>query len=236
MLGTYLIAFPLILFRVRNLGDIATGTARKLFDASALRDLPFWSYTSSNFLIFTGYMVPFYFMASYGQIELGMERSMANYVLVVAQACSVAGRLIASFAASKVGVMIPWTICAISSGILCLAWIGVHTPGSFMAYAALYGAFSGALIPLPPSVFPVVCPDVRVLGARLGMAQGVGSFASLIGSPIAGALTSIGAHGEHRNYLGLQLFGGLIMALGGCNLIVLWLLLIKQRDLKTKLI
>jgi MFS family permease len=181
-------------------------------------------------------MHQFYYMASYGQIELGMDRSAANYVIVIAQAASVAGRLIASFTASKVGVLLPWLICAISSGVLCLGWIGVHTPGSFMAYAALYGAFSGALIPLPPSVFPVVCPDVQVLGARLGMAQGIGSFASLIGSPIAGALTGIGAHGEHRNYLGLQLFGGLIMALGGCNLILLWILLIKQRDLKSKMI
>lgn len=96
--------------------------------------------------------------------------------------------------------------------------------------------FIGALIPLPPSVFPVVCPDPKVLGARLGMAQGIGSFASLIGSPIAAALTSINARPGHPNYLGLQLFGGLIMALGGCNLFGLWALLVKQRELKSKFI
>jgi len=68
------------------------------------------------------------------------------------------------------------------------------------------------------------------------MAQGIGSFASLIGSPIAAALTSINATQDHPNFLGLQLFGGLIMALGGCNLIGLWILLVKQRELKTKFI
>jgi uncharacterized membrane protein YqjE len=68
------------------------------------------------------------------------------------------------------------------------------------------------------------------------MAQGIGSFASLIGSPIAGALTSINTHGDKRNYLGLQLFGGLIMILGGCNLMMLWVLLVRQRELKSKLI
>lgn len=256
MLALYLIAFPLILWKAKNVGDIASGQARKLFDKTAFTDLPFWSFTSSNFLIFVGYMVPFYFMASYGQTELGMSRANANYVIVIAQACSIVGRLVASATAARIGVLIPWITCAVSSGVLCLGWAGVHSPGAFIAFAALYGCkypillqdpsvkpvliertgFSGALIPLPPSVFPVVCPDPKVLGARLGMAQGIGSFASLIGSPIAAALTNINATPGHPNYLGLQLFGGLIMALGGCNLIGLWTLLVKQRDLKTKFI
>lgn len=236
MLATYCLAFPLILYKASNVGDISSGQARKLFDKSAFRDLPFWTYTTSNFLIFCGYMVPFYYMASYGQLELGMARSAANYAIVYAQAASIAGRLGASFAAARVGVMIPWITCAVSSGIFCIAWIGVKTPGAFVAYAVLYGCFSGALIPLPPSVFPVVCPDVNVLGARLGMAQGIGSFASLIGSPIAGALITVNTNGGQRNYLGLQLFGGLIMMLGGCNLIVLWVLLIRQRELRSKFI
>ena len=89
--------------------------------------------------------------------------------------------------------MIPWITCAACSGVFCIAWIGVKTPGSFIAYAVLYGCFSGALIPSAPSVFPVVCPDVNVLGARLGMAEGIMSFANLIGSPIAGALAQINA-------------------------------------------
>lgn len=236
MLASYSIAFPLILWKAPNVGDISPGQARKLFDRTAFRDLPFLSYTTSNFLIFCGYMVPFYYMASYGQLELNMSRSAANYVITYAQAASILGRLAASFAAARVGVMIPWIACALSSGVFCIAWIGVKTPGAFVAYAVLYGAFSGALIPLPPSVFPTVCPDVKVLGARLGMAQGIGSFASLIGSPIAGALITVNSHGGERNYLGLQLFGGLVMAAGGCNLVLLWILLVRGRELKSKLV
>jgi MFS family permease len=73
MLASYCVAFPLVLWKA-DVGDISSGQARKLFDKSAFRDLPFWTYTTSNFLIFCGYMVPFYYMASYGQIELGMDR------------------------------------------------------------------------------------------------------------------------------------------------------------------
>jgi MFS family permease len=236
MLASYGIAFPLLLWRVNNLGDISSGQTRKHFDKTAFKDLPFWTFTTSGFLISCGYLVPFYYMASYGQIELGMERSDANYVIIYAQAASIVGRLLASFAAARIGVMIPWITCAACSGVFCIAWIGVKTPGSFIAYAVLYGCFSGALIPLAPSVFPVVCPDVDVLGARLGMAEGIMSFANLIGSPIAGALAQINARDGKQNYLGLQLFSGLIMILGAVNLCMLWVLLIRQRDLRSKLI
>lgn len=141
MLATYLLAIPLILYKVHNIGDISlsSGQTRKLFDKAALTDLPFWSFTSSNFLIFVGYMVPFYFMASYGQTELGMSRSDANYVIVISQACSVVGRLAAAATAAKIGVLIPWITCAVSSGVLCLGWAGVKSPGAFIAFAALYG-------------------------------------------------------------------------------------------------
>lgn len=51
MLGTYsLISFPLLLWGAANLGDIASGSKRKLFDRGALTDLPFWLYSSSNFV------------------------------------------------------------------------------------------------------------------------------------------------------------------------------------------
>ncbi|KAL6250313.1 hypothetical protein RBB50_002614 [Rhinocladiella similis] len=226
MIASYLIAFPLLLWGAGNTGDISSGTARKLFDKAAFKDLPFWLYSVSCFFLFFGYMVPFIFIPSYGQIKLGMSRSLSLYAIVVAQAVSIFGRLLAAFVASRIGIMIPWLACGTVSAIMCLAWAGIHDVASFFAYAALYGGFSGALIPLPPSIFPVVCPDPKVLGARLGMAQAIGATASLIGSPIAGALIS--DHG--RNYLGLQLFSGFVMLVGACLLVCLWITLVKQRN------
>lgn len=234
MLGSYLISFPLLLFRADNVGNLAQpGTKRKLFDPGAFKDLPFCWYTFSNFFLFLGYMIPFVFIASFGQQALGLDRSSALYSIVIAQASSIVGRLIAGQAAAKVGVMTPWIICACTSGILSIAWAAVHDEAGYYVYAALYGCFSGALIPLPPSIFPVVCPDPKVLGARLGMAQGIGSIASLIGSPIAAALASINAENKPggTNYLGLQLFTGLVMVFGSINLVGLWFLLVKRRNL-----
>ncbi|EMC95040.1 hypothetical protein BAUCODRAFT_123523 [Baudoinia panamericana UAMH 10762] len=228
MLGSYLISFPLLLWGASNLGDLSSGGRRKLFDATALRDLPFWSYSMSNFFLFLGYMIPFTYVAVYGQTQLGMSQSASLNIIIAAQAASVGGRLIAGYAASKIGVMIPWVTAGLASGVFCIAWVGIKSEGAFIAYAILYGFFSGPLIPLPPSVFPIVCPDPKVLGARLGMAQGIGSIASLIGAPIAGSLLNTG-RGE--NYIGLQLFSGLVMMLGGFLLINLYFLLRSRRDI-----
>lgn len=233
MLASYLIAFPLILFRVRNIGDIASGTARKLFDKDALTDGPFWVFTSSSVFIFMGYIMPFIFFASYGQSTLGMSETDALNVIVVSQAASVVGRLGAGLASTRVGVMTPWTFCVTASGVSCIAWIAVTTPAGLYAIAAFYGAFSGALIPLPTAIFPLVCPDPKVMGARLGMSQGVSSFGTLIGAPIAGALVGINGVPAGNPYLGLQLFGGCIILVGALNLLLLWWMLYRQRDVPT---
>lgn len=174
MLGTYCLSFPLLLYGAKNIGNLSSQTKRKLIDLTAFRDLPFCWYTLSNFLVFLGYMTPFNYMASYGQTALGLSRNFSLDVIIIAQASSIVGRLIAGQAARRIGVFIPWIFCATAAGVMCIAWAGVQSRGAFIAYAALYGCFSGALIPLPPSVFPVVCPDPKVLGARLGMAQGIG--------------------------------------------------------------
>lgn len=65
------------------------------------------------------------------------------------------------------------------------------------------------------------------------MAQAIGAFASLIGSPIAGALVT-GDRSAVRDYLGLQLFCGCMMLIGSLLLASLWFYLVKKR--KTKIL
>lgn len=216
-----------------------------------------------------------------------MSRSLSLYSIVIASGASVIGRMIAATVAQRTGAMIPWITCVVVSAVMCLSWIGIHSVGAFLAFAALYGkellhlkycsalliqavnssytisslspnvllsglkkpsniytkaanktinqtgGFSGALIPLPPTIFPTVCPDPKVLGARLGMAQAIGAFASLIGSPIAGALVRGDGSAGH-DYLGLQLFCGCMMLFGSFLLSCLWFYLVKKR--KTKIL
>ena len=107
MLGSYAIAFPLLLWGASNIGNLGSGEKRRLIDLRAFKDLPFCAYTFSNFFIFLGYMIPFIYFAAYGQKALGMSRSFALYVIMIAQASSIIGRLGAGYAASRIGVMTP---------------------------------------------------------------------------------------------------------------------------------
>lgn len=62
------------------------------------------------------------------------------------------------------------------------------------------------------------------------MAQSLSSFATLVGPPIAGALATIGSGGSaDLNYLGIQLFSGIVMCFGAFQLIFLWYLLYTKR-------
>lgn len=222
---------------------------RSLIDMRAFKDLPFWSFAFGNFFIYLGYITPFYFIPTYAQTRLGTSRSMGSNVLMISQAASVIGRVVLTIFAHHFGSMISWIVCGVLSGVLCFCWISADSIVRFILFAAFYGkpilfapeislqlltniigGISGALIPLPPSVFAHVCPDPKRLGTWLGMAQSLSSFATLIGPPIAGALASIGSEGSaDLNYLGIQLFGGTVMCFGSLQLIFLWYLLYTRR-------
>lgn len=250
MLSLFIIAAVLLLSPGRYTTRIRDNQRRKLIDIRALRDLPFWSFTAANFLLYLGYITPFYYIPTYAQTKLGTSRSLASYVLIISQASSIIGRVATTVFAHYYGSMMTWIFCGMLSGILCFAWISADTLVRFILFAAFYGksrvihqcelcsciqigGISGALIPLPPSVFFHVCPDAQILGTWLGMAQSISSFASLLGPPIAGAVASVGSNGSaDLNFLNIQLFSGITMSVGACELMLLWYLLWKIRDKK----
>ncbi|CAG8127082.1 unnamed protein product [Penicillium salamii] len=230
MLGLFIAAAILLLLPERGSRKLEITQSRSLIDLKAFKDLPFWSFTVANFFLYLGYITPFYYIPTYAETKLGTSRTMASNVLLISQASSVIGRVILTLFAHYCGSMVSWISCGILSGILCLTWISTDSLARFILFAAFYGGISGALIPLPPSVFAHVCPDPKRLGTWLGMAQSLSSFASLLGPPIAGALASINSTGSaDLNFLGIQLFSGITMAFGAVQLLGLWYLLYTRR-------
>ncbi|KAJ5373779.1 Major facilitator superfamily domain general substrate transporter [Penicillium concentricum] len=203
MLALFIAAALMLLVPDRHSVKVKPTQRRSLIDLRAFKDLPFWSFAIGNFFLYLGYITPFYYIPTYAETKLGTSRSMASNVLMISQASSVIGRVVLTLFAHYFGSMIAWIVCGVLSGVLCICWISADTLVRFILFAAFYGCISGALIPLPPSVFTHVCPDPKSLGTWLGMAQSLSSFASLLGPPIAGALASIGSDGsEDLNYLG----------------------------------
>ncbi|ORX98314.1 major facilitator superfamily domain-containing protein [Clohesyomyces aquaticus] len=200
--------------------------ARRLFDKSALTDKLFIIFTCSTFFNFLGYIVPYFYIPSYAQDKLGTSDSTALYILVASVAGSFFGRLGCGVMAHYLGSTFTWMLCSLSSGILSLAWISIEKESTFVAFSVLWGFFSAGLVTLPSAAFANICPDLSLLGTRLGMSWGVSSIASLIGAPIAGALLK--DKNGHVDFIGVQIWSGVCLLAGTGWLCVLWICTVKK--------
>lgn len=228
-LGISAIAFPCLLAGSSALAKART--RRKLYDAAAFKDPGFLIFTAAMFTTFFGYVVPYFYIATYAQDALGISEHFALYILVISIAASFFGRIFIGAIAHHLGPILTWSCVAAVSGIISLCWIAVRTRAELIVFAVFWGFCSGGLVTLPAAVFPRLCPDLRRLGTRTGMSWGLSSFGSLTGSPIAGALLRHGGASRH-DFLGPQLFTGCCELAGAAIILALWLNTVKRQKTK----
>lgn len=95
--------------------------------------------------------------------------------------------------------------CALMSAVTAIAWIAVRSLTGLVVTCIFYGCFSGTYLSLIMTTVAVaLCPDISVLGMRIGMACIPCSMGLLVGSPIGGATVK---HG----WLSLQLLTGMTL-------------------------
>lgn len=234
-LASALLSFPALLSGSSMLKS--PRKRRALLDASAFKDKLFLIFTACTFCCFLGYIVPFFYIPTFAREKLDASESTGLYMLIGALAGSFFGRISSGVLAHFLGSIVTWGLCAGSSGILALCWISIETKGAFIAFSILWGEsyivlqvllpsnllgfLSAALVTLPSAAFANICPDMSRLGTRLGMSWSVSSVATLIGSPIAGALLRKTSDGK-TDFLGVQLWSGCCLTLGSMMLLVLW--------------
>ncbi|KAL9058254.1 MAG: hypothetical protein Q9162_001853 [Coniocarpon cinnabarinum] len=222
VMGLYLAAIPLLLAGGKAK---VSGKARRLFDLSALRTPAWLAYTAAQSMSFWGYLVPMFYIPTFATVVLHQPASTGAWLLVAVQGASLFGRLGAGLTAHYVGVMAPLVTCIFISGVLSLAWLGIHDLGGYAVYCTLYGLFSGALIALPPSIFPSVCERTEVQGTWMGMAWATTSLASLTGAPIAGSLVNLDA----ADMTGAQIWAGVVLLVASGFLCLLWTILARKK-------
>ncbi|KAF2205865.1 MFS general substrate transporter [Delitschia confertaspora ATCC 74209] len=194
--------------------------ARKLFDKTALKDKLFIVFTCSTFFTFLGYITPYFYIPTYAQDKLGTSESTALYMLVISVAASFFGRLGSGLVAHYLGSIFTWILCSLASGILSLCWMSITTERAFIAFSIFWGFFSAGLVTLPAAAFANVCPDLSLLGTRLGMSWGVSSLATLIGAPIAGALLK--TNDGKADFRDVSIWTGICLLVGSAWLVYLW--------------
>ena len=166
-----------------------------------------------------------FYVPTFASVSLHTPVSTGNWFLVAVQGASLLGRLASALAAHYTGVMLPLTACIFVSGIVTLAWLGIHDLAGFAVYAVLYGLFSGALIALPPAIFPVVVERTEVQGTWMGMSWAINSLASLTGAPIAGSFVDL----QTGDLTGAQIWGGVVLLVASGLLGLLWFTLWRKK-------
>ncbi|KAH9949439.1 putative MFS monocarboxylate transporter [Amylocystis lapponica] len=198
------------------LAVVQSSHKRKIIDLDAWRYLPCTLFTASLLLSFVGLYIPFFYITSYARLKTGADSQLSFYFLAIINAASAFGRTLPSLFADKVGPVNMLIPCIAATAILAFCWIPVHDVGGLTAFAVLYGFFSGSFVSLPPSVISILCPDMSLVGTRMGMTFTFGALGLLIGNPIAGALLDLqtGEFVQAQIFCGVTVFGALALCTG----------------------
>ncbi|KIX03798.1 uncharacterized protein Z518_07351 [Rhinocladiella mackenziei CBS 650.93] len=229
--GVFLLSFPCLLWKSPASNQRPPRAARQLIDFSAFRDPLFDAFAAIMFFTFLGYIVPYFYIPAFAEQALHTSPSLALTALVVSQVTSLFGRAIAASVAHHVGGMVPWFVCTAVSVLFCFCWTAMDSVGSFFVFCALYGLFSAALVALPASVLPLVCPNPEMLGTRMGMSWACSAVAFLIGTPIGAALTSADDRlSSPAAFRGVQLWSGAVLVVATALLVLLWFAVMKDKN------
>ncbi|OTB00546.1 hypothetical protein M426DRAFT_324213 [Hypoxylon sp. CI-4A] len=192
------------LFTLRKRTEAAE--IRSLIDRQALGERPYVIYCLGISFSYLAFFVPIFYLQNYA-LSHGLEgRTVALYLVAILNASSVLGRLTPSLIANRIGAIHTFFISITLAGITVFSWINTNTGAGNIAFACFFGFFSGGIVALPAVVLTSFTTDLSRLGTRLGMSSMLNGVASLIGTPIAGAI--LGATG---NYVGIQLFAGFLL-------------------------
>ncbi|KAL1956561.1 hypothetical protein VTO42DRAFT_7032 [Malbranchea cinnamomea] len=187
------------------------------FEFAAFKEPHYTLYAIGMYLDFWALYVAFFYVGAYGREVIGVSQETSITLVMVMNSVGTVGRIIpgiiSDWKCGPFNVLIPYTF---ATGVMFFAWIGIKSLNTLYAFSVLYGLFGAGIQSLFPAASTSLTTDLKKTGVRFGMIMSIVSFASLTGSPIAGALIQRG----NGDYLYAQLFGALSMVVGGCILCV----------------
>ena len=190
---------------------------RTLYEFRCLRELRYAIFVLGVALCFAGIYIPYFY-----QTQFSLHGIRPYHLLSILNAGGLAGRIIPTFLADKItsGPILIQSLAAITCGALAAGWSYLNASiAGLVAWAVAYGFFSGSLICLIPAAAANLTDDMSRLGGRLGIVFAANAFASLIGSPVAGAILK----NTENGWRGLAFYCAGLNLAGGFSLLALWL-------------
>ncbi|KAA8569948.1 hypothetical protein EYC84_002286 [Monilinia fructicola] len=142
-------------------------------------------------------------------------------VLCIVNSASLFGRILPGILADQFGCYNIAIVAAISSGLVCTCMTKATSVAGIVIFSLAYGFTSGAIISLQGVCAAKLVPPNQ-FGLAMGFVMTFLSISGLVGSPINGQIL------DTWGYLGMSLFSGLIMILGGLVILMARLKLNKQ--------
>ena len=200
---------------------------RRWFDPPAFRFAPFNWFCAAISLMFFGFYAVFFNLEEWAlKHELGktMERGPQHhpvpvfYYLATMNGASTVGRLLSGWLSDKFGALhVHFVVMFVASILLLGMWTNVKSVAGAYAFVILFGAFSGAVIGMPPATIghlikhaPSV--DHSRMGHWTGMMYTIAAPFALTGPVIAGYLIDK----YNLNFLTVQLWCGFCLLLSAC--------------------
>ncbi|GAA6061860.1 hypothetical protein JCM10212_001293 [Sporobolomyces blumeae] len=188
-----------------NLGEILVRIARQ---PSA------WLVCLGVFFCMITLFIPLFYVVTYAR-DVAHNDLLADYALAIINATAFFARIGAGLVADRIGVFNTALPLAVLLGVMTFALLGATTTGPLVVFLILFGVAQGGFISCSASTFMSLAEDMSELGLRGGIGFFFIALASLIGSPVAGALLK--RTGTYTAALG---FGG-ACAFVGCALLFL---------------
>ncbi|KAI1417327.1 MFS general substrate transporter [Hypoxylon sp. FL1857] len=201
-----------LLLRVR----IPPRKSGPLADLHAFRELPYIFFVIGFFLVYWAVYFAFYYIDLYGYTYAHFTSLDSINLLLVTNALGIPGRILPGFIAARfLGPLNTAIPTAASVSLVLYCWPAVaHAPGPLYGFAIAYGLVASAIQSLFAVSLAALTEDLSQLGTRMGMVFSVVAFASLTGSPVAGAIIERSG----GNYLGAQMWAASSMLLGAVAL------------------
>lgn len=207
---------------------------RTFVDTAAFRNTPFVWFTTAICFLFFGFYAVFFnleeWAASEGLgykddvpsgVDIGLKHEVHDdairtfYLLAIMNGCSTLGRVGSSYLCDHFGALnVHAAVTSIASVLILVLWTQANTVSSAIAFVVVFGAFSGAVIGLPPACVSVILGEgaQAKLGQWTGLMYTCAAVFALTGPVIAGPLIS--EYGN--NYLTVQLWSGTCLLLSAC--------------------
>ncbi|KAF8753498.1 Monocarboxylate [Rhizoctonia solani] len=177
-------------------------TSGGLLNFQSFLYIPYSLYVLAAVISFLGLYTVLTYLEVYGREGVGIPKEFSIYLIPIANAASLVGRVGSGYVTDKVGplnTLIPSTLVA---GICTFIWPFARSKGALIAVSSVYGIACGTFVGmLPAPVAKMGSPED--VGRRTGMLMTIAATGALAGPPISGAIL-----GKTDSFVAVGLYAG----------------------------